>query len=84
MSSTVGAAVADTPTSAADNDFASYVPKTAFLFPGQGAQTVGMAKVSASSDTALQAAEQHARVRAPLLRGSLHAAELKSTAWGRV
>lgn len=44
--STVGAAVADAPTSAADNDFASYVPKTAFLFPGQGAQTVGMAKVS--------------------------------------
>ena len=36
----------DSPTSAADNDFASYVPKTAFLFPGQGAQTVGMAKVS--------------------------------------
>jgi hypothetical protein len=36
----------DSPTSAADNDFAAYVPKTAFLFPGQGAQTVGMAKVS--------------------------------------
>jgi malonyl CoA-acyl carrier protein transacylase len=29
----------------ADDKFADYAPKTAFLFPGQGAQTVGMAKV---------------------------------------
>lgn len=29
---------------AADDAFANYEPKTAFLFPGQGAQTVGMAK----------------------------------------
>eukprot|EP00892_Ulva_mutabilis_P010549 jgi/Ulvmu1/7867/UM004_0098.1 len=29
---------------AADDQFASYVPSVAFLFPGQGAQTVGMAK----------------------------------------
>lgn len=28
-----------------DTQFAEYTPKTAFLFPGQGAQTVGMAKV---------------------------------------
>ena len=26
----------------ADDDFAGYVPKTVFMFPGQGAQTVGM------------------------------------------
>ena len=32
-------------TSATDNDFAAYAPKTAVLFPGQGAQAVGMAKV---------------------------------------
>lgn len=31
--------------SAGDKKFADYKPKTAFLFPGQGAQTVGMAKV---------------------------------------
>ena len=30
---------------AADTDFDSYSPKVAFLFPGQGAQAVGMAKV---------------------------------------
>ncbi|KAK9862105.1 hypothetical protein WJX84_002827 [Apatococcus fuscideae] len=30
--------------SAGDGKFADYKPKTAFLFPGQGAQTVGMAK----------------------------------------
>ena len=29
----------------ADDKFAGYEPKTAFFFPGQGAQTVGMAKV---------------------------------------
>ena len=27
-----------------DKKFDGYVPKTAFFFPGQGAQTVGMAK----------------------------------------
>lgn len=31
--------------SSADDKFADYQPTTAFLFPGQGAQTVGMAKV---------------------------------------
>jgi acyl transferase domain-containing protein len=30
---------------AADAKFADYKPTTAFLFPGQGAQSVGMAKV---------------------------------------
>lgn len=30
---------------AGDDRFADYQPKRAFLFPGQGAQTVGMAKV---------------------------------------
>ena len=29
----------------ADGKFADYAPKTAFFFPGQGAQKVGMAKV---------------------------------------
>ena len=29
----------------ADTKFADYAPKLAFFFPGQGAQTVGMAKV---------------------------------------
>lgn len=29
----------------ADDAFANYAPRNAFLFPGQGAQTVGMAKV---------------------------------------
>lgn len=33
----------------ADSAFAAYVPATAFLFPGQGAQAVGMAKVSRPS-----------------------------------
>lgn len=47
MSARVAAATADVYTSPADNDFATYVPKVAFLFPGQGAQTVGMAKASA-------------------------------------
>jgi hypothetical protein len=28
-----------------DDAFADYTPSTAFFFPGQGAQTVGMAKV---------------------------------------
>eukprot|EP00951_Prasinocladus_malaysianus_P021584 scaffold178591_cov35-Prasinocladus_malaysianus.AAC.1 len=28
-----------------DGKFKDYAPKTAFLFPGQGAQSVGMAKV---------------------------------------
>jgi len=28
-----------------DTKFADYIPRTAFFFPGQGAQTVGMAKV---------------------------------------
>lgn len=28
-----------------DAKFADYVPHTAFFFPGQGAQTIGMAKV---------------------------------------
>ena len=28
----------------ADSDFDGYAPKVAFLFPGQGAQAVGMAK----------------------------------------
>ena len=31
-----------------DDKFTNYQPKRAFLFPGQGAQTVGMAKVSGS------------------------------------
>ncbi|KAI8474451.1 MAG: hypothetical protein J3K34DRAFT_465711 [Monoraphidium minutum] len=31
-------------TSAADAKFADYKPTVAFLFPGQGAQSVGMAK----------------------------------------
>lgn len=30
---------------AADDKFAEYKPTTAFFFPGQGAQSVGMAKV---------------------------------------
>jgi hypothetical protein len=30
----------------ADAKFADYQPKFAFFFPGQGAQSVGMAKVS--------------------------------------
>jgi len=34
----------------ADDKFAAYKPTTAFFFPGQGAQSVGMAKVG----TALQ------------------------------
>lgn len=34
-----------TQASSADEKFADYKPTTAFLFPGQGAQTVGMAKV---------------------------------------
>ena len=29
----------------ADAKFADYAPKLAFFFPGQGAQTIGMAKV---------------------------------------
>jgi [acyl-carrier-protein] S-malonyltransferase len=29
----------------ADDKFADYKPTTAFFFPGQGAQSVGMAKV---------------------------------------
>lgn len=29
----------------ADSKFANYKPKTAFFFPGQGAQSVGMCKV---------------------------------------
>lgn len=29
----------------ADTKFADYKPKVAFFFPGQGAQSVGMAKV---------------------------------------
>ena len=57
----------DSPTSAADNDFAAYVPKTAFLFPGQGAQTVGMAKVShvpgaAAVHAGLPRSTQHGRL----------------------
>jgi acyl transferase domain-containing protein len=32
--------------SSADDKFADYKPSVAFLFPGQGAQAVGMAKVS--------------------------------------
>ncbi len=32
-----------------DTKFAEYVPRTAFLFPGQGAQTVGMGKVRRSA-----------------------------------
>ncbi|KAK9865887.1 hypothetical protein WJX84_000975 [Apatococcus fuscideae] len=36
--------VLTTAESAGDKKFADYKPKTAFLFPGQGAQTVGMAK----------------------------------------
>jgi hypothetical protein len=31
----------------ADDKFANYKPTTAFFFPGQGAQSVGMAKVRA-------------------------------------
>lgn len=31
--------------SSADDKFADYQPSVAFLFPGQGAQAVGMAKV---------------------------------------
>lgn len=33
----------------ADDQFSDYAPKVAFLFPGQGAQTVGMAKVRLTS-----------------------------------
>jgi malonyl CoA-acyl carrier protein transacylase len=44
MATPPAAATTDAPTSATDNDFATYTPKIAFLFPGQGAQTVGMAK----------------------------------------
>jgi len=40
--STVVRAAVDRPD--ADKKFDGYVPKTAFFFPGQGAQTVGMAK----------------------------------------
>lgn len=35
---------------AGDDRFADYEPKRAFLFPGQGAQTVGMAKVRLSQN----------------------------------
>ena len=38
-----------------DTKFADYVPKTAFLFPGQGAQTVGMAKVCSHASDLLAA-----------------------------
>lgn len=33
------------PQASADDKFADYKPTTAFFFPGQGAQSVGMAKV---------------------------------------
>ena len=33
-----------------DTQFAEYTVKTAFLFPGQGAQTVGMAKVRSATE----------------------------------
>lgn len=36
----------------ADDKFANYKPTTAFFFPGQGAQSVGMAKVSQQSPAA--------------------------------
>jgi acyl transferase domain-containing protein len=40
----------------ADDKFADYKPTTAFFFPGQGAQSVGMAKVQlAEAPTWLQA-----------------------------
>ncbi|KAK9916775.1 hypothetical protein WJX75_006818 [Coccomyxa subellipsoidea] len=47
---------------ASDSKFAQYTPGTAFLFPGQGAQTVGMAKdvveeVAAARDLFDQASE---------------------------
>jgi len=54
MSTRVAAATADVYSSPADNDFATYVPKVAFLFPGQGAQTVGMAKASAGPPRAMR------------------------------
>jgi len=45
-----------------DDDFAGYVPKTVFMFPGQGAQTVGMgvevaAEVPAAAELYAKASE---------------------------
>jgi hypothetical protein len=38
----------------ADNMFENYSPQTAFFFPGQGAQKVGMAKVRLISSSIVQ------------------------------
>ena len=48
------ASVAEPLTSATDNDFSAYAPKTAFLFPGQGAQSLGMAKARPPPARAVQ------------------------------
>jgi len=67
--SPVAAAVSDAPTSATDNDFSGYVPKTAFLFPGQGAQAVGMAKVRAETR---ERSPQPPRIRSLAQRDAPH------------
>ncbi|KAL1516044.1 hypothetical protein AB1Y20_002656 [Prymnesium parvum] len=47
----------------ADDDFAGYVPKTVFMFPGQGAQTVGMgAQVAAEIPAAAELYEKASKI----------------------
>ena len=54
------------PQPASDAKFSDYKPTTAFFFPGQGAQSVGMAKVRGGADrtAAAAAAAAASRLRA--------------------